>query len=320
MTKEVIQGYRDAPLELQLFSNHLIFIQLELDCLTHLRDDLQRGGFQLPECDARILEGLLRSALENIKSIRDECTPHLAKGKGFASRLGWAFSNRKSCERLVRHVQTTEGALCTIINIINVYVCACLTFTCSLRSRGLAAATRTETAIREDFIIQRLEVVQREIKGQTAGQLYDSSKPSHPLAQPEAYQLISAFKLPDKWRIALRGNLETRTARNAFQNWHDFYLRLPVPTLNGNKGFVMAITYRTWPSCWTGFTILGGELGFKNVVSSDSEVIQACAKGDTLKVRDMFLSGRARPTDVTTEDRNLLYVSNSSSNLLDTTL
>jgi len=71
----------------------------------------------------------------------------------------------------------------------------------------------------------------------------------------------------------------------------------------------MALTYRTWPTSWTSFSILGGELGFKNVVMTDSDVVKACIKGDTLKVRDMFLSGKAKPTDISIDDRNLLYVS-----------
>ncbi len=86
-------------------------------------------------------------------------------------------------------------------------------------------------------------------------------------------------------------------------------MRLPVPTYKSNKAFVMALTYRTWPTSWTSFSILGGELGFKNVVMTDSDVVKACIKGDTLKVRDMFLSGKAKPTDISIDDRNLLYVS-----------
>jgi len=121
--------------------------------------------------------------------------------------------------------------------------------------------------------------------------------------------MTSAFKLSDSWRDILQSNLRTITTQNAFQKWHDFYLRLPVLTYKGNKAFVMTLSYRTWQTSWTSFSILGGELGFKNVVTRDSDIVKACIKGDTLKVRDLFLSGKANLTDISIDDRNLLYVS-----------
>lgn len=150
--------------------------------------------------------------------------------------------------------------------------------------------------------------MREELRGHPAIQVYDKSKRCHLPSKPEEYHLTSAFKLSESWRIALRGNLEIRTAQNAFQTWHDFYLRLPVPSYQGNKAFIMALTYRTWPTSWVSFSILGGEVGFKNVVSKDSDIIRACIRGDTLTVRDMFLNREARPTDISSDDRNLLYV------------
>jgi len=56
--KEVIQGYREAPREIQLFSNQVELIQLELECLVHLRDDIQQKRLQLSPPDLATLESL----------------------------------------------------------------------------------------------------------------------------------------------------------------------------------------------------------------------------------------------------------------------
>jgi len=119
--KEVIQGYREAPREIQLFSNQVELIQLELECLVRLRDDIKQKRLQLSPQDLVTLESLFQSALNNIKSIHHDCHQRFPKGKGLGTRLVWAFSERKSCESLLRQVQTTETALCAVINIINLY-------------------------------------------------------------------------------------------------------------------------------------------------------------------------------------------------------
>jgi len=119
--KEAIQGYREAPRELRLFSNQVELIQLELECLVRLRDDIQHKRLQFSKPDLETLDSLFQSALDNVKSIHHDCHERLPKGKGLGTRLVWALSERKSCESLLRQVQTTETVLCAIINIINLY-------------------------------------------------------------------------------------------------------------------------------------------------------------------------------------------------------
>jgi hypothetical protein len=165
-----------------------------------------------------------------------------------------------------------------------------------------------ESAARTELILQELEAVREEIRCQSAVQVYNKGKCCYVSSKPEEYQLTSAFQLSESWKDALQCNLATSTAQNAFQTEHAFYLRLPVPAYKGKKAFVVALTYNTWPTSWASFSIQRGELGFKNVVTRESDIVKACVKGDTLKVRDMFLSSEAKPTDISSDDRNLLYV------------
>lgn len=117
--KEAVQGYREAPRELQLFSNQVGLIQLELECLGRLQEDIQKQRLQFSPADLEALHGLFQTAKDNIKSIHYDCNERLPKGKGPGTRVVWALFDRKSSERLVRQVQATESALSNIFSIID---------------------------------------------------------------------------------------------------------------------------------------------------------------------------------------------------------
>lgn len=117
--KESVQGYREAPREFQLFSNHVGLIQLELECLGRLQKDIQQKRLQFSAADVETLDTLFETVHDNIKCIHHDCNERLPKGKGLGTRLIWALSDRKSCERLLRQVQATEIALLTIIKMID---------------------------------------------------------------------------------------------------------------------------------------------------------------------------------------------------------
>lgn len=119
LVKNTIQGYREAPCELQSFSNQIDLIQLELDCLVRLQVDIQQKRLYFSQTDIETLGALFQSALDNLKSIHNECLQYLPKGKGFGTRLNWALFDRKSYENLLRRVQSTETALSAIVQMIN---------------------------------------------------------------------------------------------------------------------------------------------------------------------------------------------------------
>jgi hypothetical protein len=119
VVKEAIQGYREAPRELQLFSNQVGLVQLELECLGRLQEDIQNQRLQFSPADLEALHALFQTANDNIKSIHYDCNERLPKGKGLGTRVVWALFDRKNSERLVRQVQATESALSNIISIID---------------------------------------------------------------------------------------------------------------------------------------------------------------------------------------------------------
>lgn len=119
LIRDTLQGCRAAPREFQSISSQIDLIQLELECLLRLQDDIQQNKLQFSPTDVKTLKSLFKSSLDNIQSIHHQCVEKLPKGKSFGTRLNWALADRKTCESLVRQVQSAETALCTTINIIH---------------------------------------------------------------------------------------------------------------------------------------------------------------------------------------------------------
>jgi hypothetical protein len=63
--------------------------------------------------------------------------------------------------------------------------------------------------------------------------------------------------------------------------------------------------------CWPTFAI-ERMMRCQNIISPDSEIVQACKKGDFRQVQSLFASGQANPNDITEHKWPLLDVSGSS--------
>lgn len=81
----------------------------------------------------------------------------------------------------------------------------------------------------------------------------------------------------------------------------------------GLRAICFDLGLRVFPLAIPGFSILGASLSLRNVVPESSEIILACQNGDTHAVRELFLSRRASPYDVTPENSTVMRVSRSHS-------
>lgn len=81
----------------------------------------------------------------------------------------------------------------------------------------------------------------------------------------------------------------------------------------GLRAICFDLGLRVFPLAIPGFSILGASLSLRNVVPESSEIILACQNGDTHAVRELFLSRRASPYDVTPENSTVMRVSRAYS-------
>ena len=72
--------------------------------------------------------------------------------------------------------------------------------------------------------------------------------------------------------------------------------------------FVWSLSFRRTLGYWLDFSLLGGCLYCVNFISTDSQIVQAYKRGDTVAVRKVFNEGKALSNDMTT-DNSLIYVS-----------
>ena len=117
-----------------------------------------------------------------------------------------------------------------------------------------------------------------------------------------------SFSLPETWKKYSGADIELISSANGYQSAHAFKARLPFLLSFGKMDFVVSLSFRRALGYWPNFSLLGGGLHFVNVIPTDSQIVQACKRGDIVAVRKLFNELKASPNDMTT-DNSLIYVS-----------
>jgi hypothetical protein len=100
-----------------------------------------------------------------------------------------------------------------------------------------------------------------------------------------------------------------RTAGQGYTTY-SFSLRskLPLSEIFGHHILAMDFSLQSFYLCRSISVLSNSAFGVKSIVQDDAAIVTACANGDLQRVHELFLSGKARPDDVTASNSTLLRV------------
>lgn len=128
---------------------------------------------------------------------------------------------------------------------------------------------------------------------------------------PQAWnKLLGSWRSFDHpWLVWLGLQVIFTCYGNSLHTSYFFSGKIGLWELFGLRAICFNLGLRTFPLGSLGFSILGATLSLRNVVPETSEIMIACQNGDVRAVRDLFLSRRATPYDVTPENSGVMRVS-----------
>jgi hypothetical protein len=315
----LLRDDRSAPQELLHISNQASLILHELECITGFqREDGHRGSAaSITKEEAWILEQSLNAAKRSLSVLRRLCERRSRNGGSTSSRLAWALFMKKTVEEYLEQLHKTETSLGVILQVINLYVLGCGSLGRRLdlannQLRRASAKAYCENARQNEEILRQLSTYHDEMQkarvlaNQPTTQQGDSASfHSNALV---AFRYSQSVSIPESWKQVLSSEVLLIRSENEFQTAYQLYARLPVFWFWGQKAFILSTSLRRMRTVWPNFQVLNGSLSFCNLVPVDSEVVKACKRGDIIAVRDLFRAHKASPTDVTDDDKSLLWV------------
>ncbi|OAL47298.1 ankyrin [Pyrenochaeta sp. DS3sAY3a] len=299
LSSELLHNYHEAPKELVRISNQTSLICLELECVSQSQkaDGLTSS---LTNEEAWIFQQSLSAAKTSLATIRRSCQRYPSDKKRTSSRIAWTLFDRKTVEEHLLHLQKTETSLCVILQVV------------SMRAESQA---RDDNARQNEVIIDQLKTYHEEIQRIRFPLKGTSSQEDGTMSETDslvAFRFLKRIAFPKSWKSTLHTEIILIQSCNEFQNAYDLYIRLPFFWYWGQKAFILSTSLRTMRTSWPNFQILNGSLNFCNLVPMESEIIEACRRGDVIAVRDLFRDRKASPNDVSVDDKTLLFYATES--------
>ncbi|KAF2019501.1 ankyrin [Aaosphaeria arxii CBS 175.79] len=295
---DLVRNFQNAPKELIRISNQTSLVYLELECVNRMQ---QEGGFRtsLTDEETWIFQQSLTVAKNSIVSIHKDCKKYSASKCRISSRFAWTIFDSKTVDVHMAHLQRIESSITVILQVLNMKT--------SMKARD---ENETSTA----NILQALKAYHEEVRTGYSCINGDTCPPSasSDIESTIAFRYLNAFELPKIWKSVLGSEMTLITSQNDFQQCYEFYTRMPFVSFTGRMSFILSLSLRRTRTFWPNFSILAGHLNFANVVPVQSEIVNACKKGDLIAVRDLFRQKKAAPTDVSEDDRGLLWFATQS--------
>lgn len=181
-------------------------------------------------------------------------------------------------------------------------------------NRRASAKARDDNARQNENILEQLKKYHEEIQRSRVSE-YATSKLDSVISafqtRPDSltsFSFLQSFSIPPSWKSILQTELLLIQSSNHFQNAYELYARLPFFWPWGPKALILSTSLRRTRTYWPNFQILNGSLNFCNIVPVESEIVEACRNGDVLAVREHFSLNKAAPSDVSVDDKGLLWV------------
>jgi hypothetical protein len=184
-------------------------------------------------------------------------------------------------------------------------------YSLTINRRRANMKARDDNARQNESIREQLKTYHDEIKrcrlpvGETSSQEDKIASQTDSLV---AFRFLKSVSIPESWRLTLQSELLLIHSSNEFQDAYELYARLPFFWFWGQKAFILSTSLRRMRTFWPNVQVLNGSLSFCNLVPVESEIVEACKRGDIIAVRDLFQEHKASPNDVSVDDKSLLWV------------